>query len=205
VSVSNQLIFSATAQSSPLSVWRKPSHCSGSRILSAWTGGCRRRHRHLLSSTSNLTRTLELSIISAPSCAATRKWMESVLHPRSSNDSPKNELVGAKYPLNTNTSPRGYEEPGGESPVTSPITSPPYWVQSHQRSASAISIDSIPNGAITLQDNTDGADAKNKACWAKSVYIEDHVVINGSRTGIGAFVVWNITVETLHVSPRFRI
>jgi hypothetical protein len=157
-----------------------------------------------LSSTSNLTRTLELSIVSAPSCAATRKWMESVLHPRSSNDSPKNELVGAKYPLNTNTSQRGLEEPGGESPVTSPITSPPYWVQSHQRSASAISIDSIPNGAITLQDNTDGEDAKNKACWAKSVYIEDHVIINGSRTGIGAFVVWNITVETLHVSPRFR-
>jgi hypothetical protein len=149
-------------------------------------------------------RTLGLSIISAPSYAATRKWMESVLNQRSSNDSPKHELVGAKYQLNTNTSPRGQEESGGESPVTSPITSPPYWVQSHQRSASAISIESIPNGAITLQDNTDGEDAKNKACWAKSVYIEDHVVINGSRTGIGAFVVWNITVETLHVSAQLR-
>lgn len=59
-------------------------------------------------------------------------------------------------------------------------------------------------GGITLQDNTDddggNADSKNKACWAKSVYIEDHVKINGSRTGIGAFVVWNITVEIMGVS-----
>jgi hypothetical protein len=129
--------------------------------------------------------------------------MESVLNQRSSNDSPKKELVGARYHLNTSPSLRGQEELGGDSPVTSPITSPPYWVQSHQRSASAISIESIPNGAITLQDNTDGEDAKNNACWAKSVYIEDHVIINGSRTGIGAFVVWNITVETLHVSFQF--
>jgi hypothetical protein len=132
--------------------------------------------------------------------------MESVLNQRSSNDSPENELVGAKYQVNTSTSTRRQEEVGSDdSPVTSPITSPPYWVQSHQRSASAISIESIPNGAITLQDNTDGEDAKNKACWAKSVYIEDHVIINGGRTGIGnigAFVVWNITVETLHVSPH---
>ncbi|KAE9368496.1 Phox-like protein [Stipitochalara longipes BDJ] len=126
--------------------------------------------------------------------------MESVLNQRSSNDSPKNELVGAKYQLNTSTSPR--EDAGANAPVTSPITSPPYWIQSHQRSSSAISIESIPNGAITLQDNTDGEDGKNRACWAKSVYIEDHVIINGSRMGIGgnlgAFVVWNITVETLH-------
>lgn len=131
--------------------------------------------------------------------------MEAVFNQRSSNGSPKGGLAGAtKYQLNTSTSPKGQEETDGrDSPVTSPITSPPYWVQSHQRSASNISIESIPHGAITLQDNTDGEDAKNKACWAKSVYIEDHVIINGSRTGIGAFVVWNITVETLHVRPRF--
>ncbi len=63
-------------------------------------------------------------------------------------------------------------------------------------------------GGITLLDNTDegeGGDAKSarsgngSACWAKHVYIEDHTVINGSRTGIGAFVVWNVTVETLYV------
>lgn len=89
------------------------------------------------------------------------------------------------------------------SPVTSPtspVTSPPYWVLSHSRSFSNVSVESVPKGAITLQDNTDEQDAKNKACWARGVYIEDFVVVNGNRTGIGAFVVWNITVETLRVS-----
>jgi hypothetical protein len=81
------------------------------------------------------------------------------------------------------------------------ITSPPYWVQSHRRSVSNISVESVQPGAITLQDNTDGTDDNNEACWAKGVHIDDYVVINSSRTGIGAFVVWNVTVETLSVSP----
>ena len=72
-------------------------------------------------------------------------------------------------------------------------------MQSHQRSISSISVETIADGAITLQDNTDGEDSKNDACWAKSVHVEGHVVINGNRTGLGAFVVWNITVETLRV------
>jgi hypothetical protein len=86
------------------------------------------------------------------------------------------------------------------SPAISPASSPPYWVQSHQRSFSNISIESIITGGITLQDNELGEDTKSKFCWAKSVYIEDFVVINERRTTIGAFVVWNITVETLRVS-----
>ncbi|KAL2063486.1 hypothetical protein VTL71DRAFT_5291 [Oculimacula yallundae] len=107
-----------------------------------------------------------------------------------------------KYALNTTsptttTSHAEHDNDNIESPITSPVSSPPYWVQSHTRSFSNISVESIPAGAITLQDNTDDGDSKNKACWARSVYIEDHVVINGSRTGIGAFVVWNITVDTL--------
>lgn len=105
-----------------------------------------------------------------------------------------------KYGLGTTTPHVNEPTSGDDSTTLSPITSPPYWVQSHQRSVSNISIESIPDGAITLQDNTDdGEDSKNKACWAKSVEIEDFVVVNGSRTGIGAFVVWNITVETLQV------
>lgn len=107
-----------------------------------------------------------------------------------------------KYRLDT-TAPPVHEPSSGnnnESPLTSPITSPPYWVQSHQRSVSNISVESIADGAITLQDNTDGdGDSKNKACWAKSVEITDFVTVNGSRTNIGAFVVWNITVDTLRV------
>lgn len=38
---------------------------------------------------------------------------------------------------------------------------------------------------------------RNKACWARSVEVSDHVVVNGSATNIGAFVVWNIRVQTL--------
>lgn len=91
--------------------------------------------------------------------------------------------------------------PVSPSPAeTSSVASPPYWVQSHARTVSSISIESIAPGAITLQDNTDGRDDKNEACWAKGVRIDDYVVVNGSRTGIGAFVVWNVTVETLSVS-----
>ncbi|KAL3422155.1 px domain-containing protein [Phlyctema vagabunda] len=82
--------------------------------------------------------------------------------------------------------------------ILSPVQSPPYWVQSHTRNLSNASIESVPRGGITLLDNTDIRDPKNRACWAKNAYVDDFVVVNGSRTGIGAFVVWNITVETLH-------
>lgn len=82
--------------------------------------------------------------------------------------------------------------------MASPVTSPPYWVQSHQRNRSNVSVESMVGGGITLEDNTHEEDPKSKACWAKSVYIEDHVVINGG-TIVGSFVVWNITVETLRV------
>ena len=106
--------------------------------------------------------------------------------------------------VNTNTS--SFEpQLANDSPITSPTATPPYWVQSHHRTPSNISVESIVEGAITLEDNSRAEDPKNKACWAKSVYIEDHVVINGNygrKTGIGAFVVWNITVETLRVSSR---
>jgi hypothetical protein len=42
-------------------------------------------------------------------------------------------------------------------------------------------------------------DDRNNACWAKSVEIVDYIVVNGSATNIGAFVVWIIRVETLTV------
>lgn len=118
----------------------------------------------------------------------------------------------------------------GSEAVTSPsVTSPPYWSANashnhnhshshshshhhhhHQRVASNMSAESIlPPEAITLQDNEndegpDGGNVygrdRNRACWAKSVQIRDHVLVNGSTTNIGAFVVWNIRVETLNGS-----
>ncbi|KAL2270860.1 hypothetical protein VTJ83DRAFT_231 [Remersonia thermophila] len=76
----------------------------------------------------------------------------------------------------------------------------------------------LPPGAITLRDNErdesdddDDDDVpgrrsssselygrdRNRACWARSVQVKDYVMVNGSTTNIGAFVVWNIRVETL--------
>jgi hypothetical protein len=124
-------------------------------------------------------------------------------------------------------------EAAGESPPpllagsSSPITSPPYWLARHARTASSISQESVlPHGAITLQDNEDNHQAgdatsfgrendlgssaeygrdRNSACWAKSVEIIDHVTVNGSATNIGAFVVWVIRVETLTVRQMLRL
>lgn len=104
--------------------------------------------------------------------------------------------VGRKSSDSSSVPTRTVSVPGFESP---PITSPPYWAHSHQRSASSVSVESL-HGGITLLDNTDEGNDKNGACWARSVHIYDHTIVNGSRTNIGAFVVWNITVKTLDVS-----
>lgn len=87
----------------------------------------------------------------------------------------------------------------------SPVTSPPYWLNTrggHQRTISNMSTESVlPAGAITLRDNeASDYDDRNSACWAKSVEIVNYTIVNGSATNIGAFVVWNIRVETLNVS-----
>ncbi|KAI5917255.1 Phox homologous domain-containing protein [Camillea tinctor] len=103
----------------------------------------------------------------------------------------------------------------------SPVSSPPYWTYNsnlqqsssarlpknrnhnrsgsgHGRTVSNASVDSIPIGGIILQDNENNdCDDRGNACWAKSVEVTDHVVVNGSATNIGAFIVWNIRVETL--------
>ncbi|PTB68772.1 Phox-like protein [Trichoderma citrinoviride] len=93
---------------------------------------------------------------------------------------------------------------GGEEALRTATTSPssiasppPYWPHAfaHQRTASNLSAESIL--PITLRDNDTSDDDRNSACWAKSVEITDYIVVNGSNTNIGAFVVWNVRVETL--------
>lgn len=99
--------------------------------------------------------------------------------------------------------------------------------RAHHDSSNNFSTESLVPGGITLQDNEADSDAepalsspgrgggrdhhhpeqqetrtsygrdRNKACWARSVEVTDHVVVNGSATNIGAFVVWNIRVQTL--------
>ncbi|KAK4041541.1 Phox homologous domain-containing protein [Parachaetomium inaequale] len=94
----------------------------------------------------------------------------------------------------------------------------------HTRVVSSASAESVlPPGAITLQDNereddddtnNNGTEPtgrrsnsselygrdRNRACWARSVQVTDYVLVNGSTTNIGAFVVWHIRVETLNGS-----
>lgn len=82
---------------------------------------------------------------------------------------------------------------------------PPYW-QRHGRQASRMSSYSTDNGhptPIGLEDHTDEFSEHCKVLWAKSVTIDDYVVVSGTAPGLGAYVVWNCTVETLDVScPR---
>lgn len=75
---------------------------------------------------------------------------------------------------------------------------PPYW--SHARKASRASQTSLdPSPAITLEDHTEDPNSEtSRGLWAKSVSVNDHVVVQG-KTGIGAYVVWNCTIQTLEV------
>lgn len=128
---------------------------------------------------------------------------------------PPSPVGGGPQPLFRDDTDETSDE-GGSSNAASPVTSPPpYWTNNapahaHARSVSNTSVESfLPAGAITLQDNEydDGPGGsnvygrdRNRACWAKSVQVTDFVIVNGSATNIGAFVVWNIKVETLNVS-----
>lgn len=88
-----------------------------------------------------------------------------------------------------------------ERPISGVV--PPYW--RHQRALSraslASSVDTHRSSkpAITLEDHTADPNATTtRGLWARSVTIDDHVVVSG-KTGIGAYVVWMCNVETLDV------
>lgn len=75
---------------------------------------------------------------------------------------------------------------------------PPYWTHHRNASrASQASLDRCP--AITLEDHTEDPNSEtSRGLWARSVSVNDHVVVQG-KTGIGSYVVWNCTVQTLEV------
>ncbi|KAJ4416221.1 hypothetical protein N0V82_006893 [Gnomoniopsis sp. IMI 355080] len=138
----------------------------------------------------------------------------------SNHDRPLSNLEPEPEPEHTRYD-RTHTPNGHHSQImTSPINSPPYWAHGHTlesqstSQANNLSTESLVPGGITLQDNeADEADDprqrnseetrtsygrdRNKACWAKSVEVTDYVTVNGSATNIGAFVVWNIRVQTL--------
>lgn len=84
------------------------------------------------------------------------------------------------------------------------LTSPPYWLRERSGTQSTqLSLEPPP--PITLRDNTDDdpfdpAHA-HQQLWARSIAIDDYVIVKGSSVAIGAYVVWICKVETLDGSP----
>ncbi|RMZ76121.1 hypothetical protein DV738_g5091, partial [Chaetothyriales sp. CBS 135597] len=79
---------------------------------------------------------------------------------------------------------------------------PPYWY--HRQSASDTSQHSLErSNAITLADNTEpqSTSPSQSKLWAKTVSVLDYVIVHGSPTGLGAYVVWNCQVQTLDGGP----
>ncbi|QIW96401.1 hypothetical protein AMS68_001919 [Peltaster fructicola] len=82
--------------------------------------------------------------------------------------------------------------------VTSNPAAPPFWSR-HGRSVSQVSYQSLVSSkpaAIRLEDHSEEDNVQTQGCWASSVTINDYVIISGT-SGIGAYVVWNCTVDTL--------
>ena len=80
---------------------------------------------------------------------------------------------------------------------------PPYWQHYRNAShASQVSVERPHTPLITLEDHTeDPASETTKGLWARSVTIDDHLVVKGT-SGIGAYVVWTCKIETLDVRVR---
>lgn len=100
----------------------------------------------------------------------------------------------------------GASKPATQRPERNSIV-PPYWQrhEHNEHSSSSVSCnasaDNVSRPApILLEDHTDEGSDQCKALWAKHVTIDDYVIVSGTGPGIGAYVVWNCTVETLDVS-----
>ncbi|KAH8429943.1 uncharacterized protein LDX57_007616 [Aspergillus melleus] len=102
---------------------------------------------------------------------------------------------GSFLPQARNNSPHA-------SPKDRPVSGivPPYWTHHRNASrASQASLDRFP--AITLEDHTEDPNSEtSRGLWARSVSVNDYVVVQG-KTGIGSYVVWNCTVQTLEGGP----
>lgn len=80
---------------------------------------------------------------------------------------------------------------------------PPYW-SGHKRRDSVGSDASLEHdrpAPIRLEDHTVEGSDQNRALWAKHVTIDDYVIVSGNVPGMGDYVVWNCTVQTLDGGP----
>jgi hypothetical protein len=93
-------------------------------------------------------------------------------------------------------------ESAASSTKSRPVSSvvPPFW-QRHERSVSRASLSSLAQSRIIrLEDHTADPDSEtSRGLWARSVAIDDHVVVQG-KSGVGSYVVWNCVIQTLDVS-----
>lgn len=88
--------------------------------------------------------------------------------------------------------------------VSSGVVPPPYWNHDNRRlSRTSFASDSSLPAAITLEDHTaDPNSDTSRGLWAKSVTIDDHVVVSG-KSDLGAYVVWICKVQTLDGGPVY--
>lgn len=118
---------------------------------------------------------------------------------------PDPQLSPAVHPTQTEPTP----DTSGTtvSPKSRPVSGvvPPYW-QRHERNTSRASQSSQTRSTlITLEDHTaDPNSETSRGLWARSVSINDHVVVQG-KTGVGAYVVWNCRIQTLDVSDNCMV
>ena len=72
---------------------------------------------------------------------------------------------------------------------------PPHWLHRRHESYASV-IDNKPT-PILLLDHTESSSDHHGAVWAKAIYIEDYVIVSGSVSKVGSFVVWHCKIETL--------
>ncbi|KAK8181408.1 Phox homologous domain-containing protein [Phyllosticta citribraziliensis] len=103
----------------------------------------------------------------------------------------------------------GHSTPNGHGSTSTPDAAqpqdvvPPYW-HSRGRTASVASHASSEHhrpDPIRLEDHTVENSDQSRALWARSVSIDDYVIVSGNVPGMGDYVVWNCTVQTLNGGP----
>ncbi|CAG7924374.1 unnamed protein product [Penicillium olsonii] len=118
---------------------------------------------------------------------------------------PQPEAGAASPHSESNPEPSPARDPETDTQSTTSTASrpvsgviPPYW-RRHDRNVSHASHSSLRG--ITLEDHTADPDSETtRGLWARSVAIDDHVVVRG-MTGVGSYVVWNCTIQTLDGGP----
>ncbi|KKY21709.1 putative px domain protein [Phaeomoniella chlamydospora] len=117
------------------------------------------------------------------------------------------------------TSPPPSENPSSPTSNGKPngVISPVYW--HHDRSSSHASHHSVSRGiggggGITLEDHTETPSETSSALWARTITIPDYTLVQGTTTItptstisaptlLGAYIVYNVRVETLDGGPIF--